>query len=185
VGNSAAYVALRQMLAENWSIGRIWPLEPVLRVSPDQLSQLNDTMTPLDGVVLVIYMLGSPSPSAQPPAVSGRRDARLRKCRGRVSTILRRADSTGGCGVFLGLSSLTVTMLKRRALLLLVARRGRCCCGAGCGRCGSAAHRPDQDRVASASTLRPCFSQRRGGGCAVWASCSGELLTDFPNRQMW
>ena len=74
-------------------------------------------MTPLDGFVLLLYMLGVAI------AVSGAASlflaAATRSC-GRWSWprfhhFAQGLTSLAGCGVFLGLSSLTVTMLRRRA----------------------------------------------------------------------
>ncbi len=179
-GNSAAYVALRQMLAEklvDWDV--IWPLEPVLPwFLLTNYPQLNDTMTPLDGVVLVIYMLGV---AVAVSATAGLCLAAATRACGswswpRFHHFAQGLIPLAGCGVFLGLSSLTVTMLKAEGITSsLVARRGRCCWRErGCGRCGSAgaSPRPRPSRVC-AGLWRPCFSPapRR------WAARSGRACS--------
>ena len=57
---SPTYVRIKQTLAE-WLVDKdiFWPLEPI---APwyvlTNYPQLNDVMTPLDGVVLILYILG-------------------------------------------------------------------------------------------------------------------------------
>ncbi len=115
-GNSSLYVTIRQFLADRlveW--GAIWPLEPV---APwyilTNYPEMNDTMTPLDGFVLLVYLLGVAV------AVGGAAGLCLagatRVCGGwswaRFHHFAQGLIPLAGCGVFLGLSSLTVTMLK-------------------------------------------------------------------------
>jgi polyferredoxin len=120
--SSALYVAVRQALAEklvDW--GLIWPIEPVLPwYLLTNYPDLNDTMTPLDGFVLVLYVLGvglavSLSAGLCVAAAS-------RACGNwswaRFHHFAQALIPVAGCGVFLGLSSLTVTMLKAEGIVL-------------------------------------------------------------------
>ncbi len=120
--SSSIYVAIRQALADrlvDW--GAIWPLEPVLPwFVLTNYPAVNDTMTPLDGFVLLAYLLGVTI------AVGGAMSLCLalatRLC-GRWSWprfhhLAQGLIPLAGCGVFLGLSSLTVTMLKAEGLVV-------------------------------------------------------------------
>jgi polyferredoxin len=119
--SSAIYVAIRQALADrivDW--GAIWPLEPVapwflLTNYPD----LNDTMTPLDGLVLVIYIGGMAL--AVGAGLSLCLALATRACGAwswpRFHHFAQGLIPVAGCGVFLGLSSLTVTMLKAEGIV--------------------------------------------------------------------
>jgi hypothetical protein len=114
--NSAFYVAIRQYLAEklvDW--GAIWPLEPVLPwFVLTNYPELNDTMTPLDGLVLVVYLLGAGLAfgGAGALCLAGATRACGRWSWPRFHHFAQGLIPLAGCGVFLGLSSLTVTMLK-------------------------------------------------------------------------
>ena len=158
----------------------IWPLEPVLPwFLLTNYPQLNDTMTPLDGFVLLLYMLGVAI------AVSGAASlflaAATRAC-GRWSWPRFHHFAQGliplaGCGVFLGLSSLTVTMLKAEGVTSSLVSPARALLLAGAGivvAVARLAHRPDQDRLAVRAGLwRLCFSlaPRR------WAAPSGRACS--------
>ena len=177
-GNSAAYVALRQALAEklvDWGV--IWPLEPVLPwFLLTNYPQLNDTMTPLDGFVLLLYMLGVAT------AVSGAASlflaAATRSC-GRWSWprfhhFAQGLTPLAGCGVFLGLSSLTVTMLKAEGITSSLVSPARALLLAGAGLLSlwlgwRIAHTKTDSRFRRALATW-FFAGAAGVGCAVWAS---------------
>jgi hypothetical protein len=125
-GNSALYVQLRQSLADVLAArGLFWPMEPVLPwYILTNYPEVNDMMTPLDGVVLLIYLLGVGSASA---AVSSLFLAGATRACGAMSAggawswprfhhFAQGLIPLAACGVFLGLSSLTVTMLKVEGL---------------------------------------------------------------------
>jgi hypothetical protein len=120
--SSAIFVAIRQALADRLAeSGVIWPLEPVLPwFILTNYPDLNDMMTPLDGVVLVIYMGGVAL--AAGVALSLCLAAATRACGGwswpRFHHFAQALIPVAGCGVFLGLSSLTVTMLKTEGIVL-------------------------------------------------------------------
>ncbi len=119
---SSLYVAIRQGLADRlveW--GLIWPLEPVLPwYLLTNYPDLNDTMTPLDGFVLVLYVLGV---AAMVGLSAGLCVAVATRVSGawswaRFHHFAQALIPVAGCGVFLGLSSLTVTMLKAEGIVL-------------------------------------------------------------------
>jgi polyferredoxin len=112
---SALFVAAKQALAEALvSAGMVWPLETVLpwwilTNYPDQ----NDVLTLLDGVVLVGFILGAAVAAAGTTfaflaaavRIAGPWSSR------RLHHLAQALIPVAGCGVFLGLSALTVTML--------------------------------------------------------------------------
>jgi polyferredoxin len=119
---SSTYVAMRQALADRLvDGGLIWPLEPVLPwYFLTNYPDLNDTMTPLDGLVLVVYVLGV---AALVGLSSGLCIAAATRLCGawswnRFHHLTQSLIPVAGCGVFLGLSSLTVTMLKAEGIVL-------------------------------------------------------------------
>jgi hypothetical protein len=135
--SSALYVALKQAAAE-WLVdhGLTWPLEPlapwwILTNYPEQ----NDTLSLLDGAVLIFYML------AAAVAIGGM----LTLCLAAGTRLLGGWSSArfhhlaqslipvAGCGVFLGLSSLTVTMLRGEGFALDFVTPLRVCLIAGAG----------------------------------------------------
>lgn len=120
--SSALYVDLKQSLAE-WLIvhGISWPLEPIapwwiLTNYPDQ----NDVLTPLDGVVLLTDIIGAgllvagvvTLGLASATVALGRWSAL------RFHHLAQALIPVAGCGVFLGLSGLTVTMLRSEGISL-------------------------------------------------------------------
>jgi polyferredoxin len=119
---SSLYVAIRQALADrlvDW--GLIWPLEPALPwYMLTNYPDLNDTMTPLDGFVLVIYVLGVAAMVGLSAGLCVAAAARV--CGAwswaRFHHFTQALIPVAGCGVFLGLSSLTVTMLKAEGIVL-------------------------------------------------------------------
>jgi len=117
---SPLYVAAKQWLAE-WLVGHglLWPLSPhlpwwILTNYPDQ----NDMMTPLDGGLMIAYVLAA-------AAITG---AAVYGCLALATRALGAFDSSrfhhlaqglipiAGCGVFLGLSAITVTQLRVEGL---------------------------------------------------------------------
>ncbi len=122
-GSSALYVAIRQALAEKLvDFGLIWPIEPVL---PWWLltnyPEINDTMTPLDGLVLVLYVLGAAAAFGLSAGLCVALAARACETRfdwARFHHFAQALIPVAGCGVFLGLSSLTVTMLRAEGVVL-------------------------------------------------------------------
>ncbi len=119
---SPTYVRLKQVFAE-WLVDKdiFWPLEPifpwfVLTNYPAQ----NDVMTPLDGAVLILYILGFMLAVAIPVCLC-LLGAALAGGRGLWAQFHHYAQALipmASCGVFLGLSSLTVTMLRAEGLAL-------------------------------------------------------------------
>ena len=113
--SSALYVEIKQLLAE-WLLnhGLSWPLEPIapwwiLTNYPDQ----NDMLSPLDGMVLLADILGVAVAlgtfvllclAGATLAMGGWSTVRLHH-------LAQGFVPVAGCGVFLGLSSLTFTML--------------------------------------------------------------------------
>jgi polyferredoxin len=113
---SPIFVDIKQQLA-TWLVDRdlIWPLEPILPwFVLTNYPQVNDTMSPLDGLVLIGYILGFMLAVALPvcaclaltTAVTGRWSW------DRLHHFAQALIPVAGCGVFLGLSSLTITMLR-------------------------------------------------------------------------
>ena len=120
--SSARYVAVKQAIAE-WLVSNdiYWPLEPVLPwfILTNYPAQ-NDTMTPIDGVVLVGYLVAASLVVGV--AVCAALAAAARACGPwswpRYHHFAQALIPVAGCGVFLGLSSLTVTMLKAEGVTL-------------------------------------------------------------------
>ncbi len=119
---SAIYVAIKQFLAEaliNHDI--VWPLEPhlpwwILTNYPEQ----NDVLSILDGAVLIGFIIG------MSVLVGGAISACLALA-GRMASrnwvhvahhMAQGFIPIAGCGVFLGLSALTFTMLKSEGVVL-------------------------------------------------------------------
>ena len=120
--SSARYVAVKQFLAE-WLVERdvFWPLEPVLPwfILTNYPAQ-NDMMTPLDGFVLVAYIVAMTLLVGC--AISAALAFATRACGPwswpRFHHLTQTLIPVAGCGVFLGLSSLTVTILKTEGVTL-------------------------------------------------------------------
>ncbi|MBX9741458.1 MAG: 4Fe-4S binding protein [Beijerinckiaceae bacterium] len=120
--SSDAYIAVKQALAEflvahDW----IWPLEPHLPWwMLTNYPELNDSLSPLDGAVLVGYivatslLIGTVSCLCLAAAASSLGPFKARRFHHFAQTLIPIA----GCGVFLGLSALTVTMLRAEGLAL-------------------------------------------------------------------
>jgi polyferredoxin len=135
--SSELYVDVKQFLAE-WLVdhGLTWPLSPVapwwiLTNYPDQ----NDTLTPLDGVVLlgdifgVALMLGA----FVTLCLAGSTLALDRWSMRRFHHLAQALIPIAGCGVFLGLSGLTVTMLRHEGIALDLVNPLRACLLVGAG----------------------------------------------------
>ncbi len=120
--SSPIYVAIKQQIAE-WLVdhGATVLIEPrlpwwILTNYPDQ----NDMMTPLDGALMIAYVLGTAVVTglavcmglALAAQALGRFDWR------RFHHLAQGLIPIAGCGVFLGLSAITVTMLKAEGLPL-------------------------------------------------------------------
>jgi polyferredoxin len=120
--SSTFYVELKQVLAE-WLVNHdlTWVLEPIapwwiLTNYPDQ----NDMLSPLDGVVLLTDIFGAALVLGGfvmlcLAAATGALGSWSTK---RLHHLAQGLVPIAGCGVFLGLSSLTVTMLRAEGLAL-------------------------------------------------------------------
>jgi polyferredoxin len=118
---STLYVDVKQALAE-WLVDHnlTWPLEPIapwwiLTNYPDQ----NDMLSPLDGMVLLMDIFGVAA------ALGGfvmlclaAATGALGWSSGRLHHLAQSLVPIAGCGVFLGLSALTFTMLRGEGLAL-------------------------------------------------------------------
>jgi hypothetical protein len=132
------YVAAKQVAAEKLvDFGAVWMLKPLapwwlLTNYPDQ----NDTMSLLDGAMLLAYVAGT-------AAVMG---GFLLACLGLAARALGPAKTSArlhhlaqclipvaACGVFLGLSALTVTLLKQEGVRLAFVPQTRALLLAGAG----------------------------------------------------
>ncbi|MCC6947356.1 MAG: 4Fe-4S binding protein [Bradyrhizobiaceae bacterium] len=120
--SSALYVAVKQAAAE-WLVDHhlMWPLEPlapwwILTNYPD----LNDVLTLLDGAVLLGYLLGSAAVIGGLVWLCVLAATRLLGVRSsaRFHHLAQSLIPLAACGVFLGLSSLTVTMLHNEGFAL-------------------------------------------------------------------
>lgn len=119
---SDIYIATKQWLAE-WllSAGVTWPLEPnlpwwMLTNYPDA----NDSLTPLDGAVLLGYILGAAlviGSAVWLCLAAATRLAAPWQAR-RFHHLAQGLIPLAGCGVFLGLSAITVTMLRTEGFAL-------------------------------------------------------------------
>ena len=120
--SSSLFVDVKQAVAE-WLVdhGLVWPLEPlapwwILTNYPEQ----NDTLSLLDGTVLIGYILASIVIIGG--AVGGCLAAAVRILgrwsMPRLHHLAQSLIPIAACGVFLGLSSLTVTMLHAEGLTL-------------------------------------------------------------------
>lgn len=119
---SPLYVAAKQFMAE-WLVNRgwIWPIEPhlpwwILTNYPDQ----NDMMTPLDGGLMIAYVLAAATLTGT--AVYGCLALATRALGGwearRFHHLAQGLIPIAGCGVFLGLSAITVSQLRAEGLAL-------------------------------------------------------------------
>jgi polyferredoxin len=135
--SSSLFVELKQSAAE-WLVdhGVLWPLEPlapwwILTNYPEQ----NDAMSLLDGVVLISYMLSAAALVGGIIALCLAATTRLlgQWSAARFHHVAQSLIPVAGCGVFLGLSSLTVTMLRGEGLALGFVGPLRACLIAGAG----------------------------------------------------
>jgi polyferredoxin len=120
--SSSLYVGVKQVAAE-WLVdhGLMWPLEPlapwwILTNYPDN----NDVLTLLDGAVLIGYMLAAMIVIGGIVAACLAAATRLigRWSSARYHHLAQSLIPLGGSGVFLGLSALTVTMLRTEGFAL-------------------------------------------------------------------
>ncbi len=135
--SSDLYIEVKQHLAE-WLINHdvTWPLEPILPwwVLTNYPAQ-NDVLTPLDGTVMVGYIVVT---SALVGSLVCAGLALATRVLGpwssaRFHHLAQSLIPIAGCGVFLGLSALTVTMLKAEGIILpgVAILRGLLLAGAG------------------------------------------------------
>lgn len=120
--SSALYVDVKQALAD-WLVshGLTWPLAPlapwwILTNYPDQ----NDMLTPLDGAVLLadIFAVALVLGGFVMACLAGATLALDRWSVRRLHHLAQALIPVAACGVFLGLSTLTVTMLRGEGLYL-------------------------------------------------------------------
>ena len=120
--SSSLFVDVKQAIAD-WLVnhGQIWPLEPlapwwILTNYPDQ----NDMLSPLDGAVLIGYILASAAIIGGIVIACLTATVRIlgRWSMPRLHHLAQGLIPVAACGVFLGLSSLTVTMLRAEGLTL-------------------------------------------------------------------
>jgi polyferredoxin len=176
--SSAIYVAIRQALADRIvDGGLIWPLEPVLPwYVLTNYPDLNDTMTPLDGLVLLIYIGGFAL--AAGAALSLCVALATRACGAwswaRFHHFAQALIPVAACGVFLGLSSLTVTMLKAEGIILpfVAFLRAGLLIGAGLWALwlGWSIARTKTESLSRQLAATLAFGGAATLGCAVWAT---------------
>ncbi|MDI4643038.1 4Fe-4S binding protein [Rhodoblastus acidophilus] len=182
--NSDLYVSIKQFLADRLaSHNLIWPMEPVLPwYVLTNYPQINDTMTPLDGVTLFIY-IGAIT-LAMGFALSFFLALAARACGPWSSKTFHHFAQglipVAGCGVFLGLSSLTVTMLKAEGIVppFLDALRAMLLIGAGVWSLWLAWSIARTKTTALARQLAAtfAFAGATSLGCLVWASLFWKLV---------
>jgi hypothetical protein len=175
--SSDLFIDAKQALAETLvDLGWTWPLEPhlpwfVLTNYPDQ----NDMLTPLDGVLLVGYILGTAAViggavslcMAAATALLGKWSAQ------RFHHFAQTLIPIAGAGVFLGLSALTVTMLRAEGLALGFVGILRAAIIAGAGlwsialawRVAGLYAAPGPRRIGATAAM----ALAAGVGCASWA----------------
>ncbi|BAR99903.1 ferredoxin [Blastochloris viridis] len=113
---SDVFIAIKQTLAE-WAVAHdaMWLIQPVLpwwilTNYPDQ----HDVMVPADGITLIVFVLGTAAVIACSAlaalALATRALGRWRSAR--FHHLAQCLIPLGACGVFLGLSALTITMLR-------------------------------------------------------------------------
>lgn len=163
------FVALKQLLA-GWLVGagQIWPLQTtlpwwLLTNYPEQ----NDALSVLDGLTMLIYLAGVTLiltlSISLPIALATRLLGPWRW--GRFHHLTQSLIPTAACGVILGLSALTVTMLRAEGLMIDVGpARGLALAGAACWSIVLAV------RIIQRSNASPA---RRGGALAL---CGAALL---------
>ncbi|MDB5510107.1 MAG: hypothetical protein JWL93_2576 [Hyphomicrobiales bacterium] len=120
--SSELYILVKQTLAESLvAHGWLWPLEPHLPWwMLTNYPELNDSLSPLDGIVLVGYIL------AACMVIGGAISLCLALATGsfgswksqRFHHLAQTLIPVAGCGVFLGLSALTVNMLRAEGVEL-------------------------------------------------------------------
>jgi polyferredoxin len=175
--SSGVFVAIRQALADRLAeSGVIWPLEPVLPwFLLTNYPELNDMMTPLDGVVLLLYIGGIAIAAGL--ALSLCLAAATRICGAwswpRFHHFVQGLVPVAGCGVFLGLSSLTVTMLKSEGIALpfVTALRATLLTGAGLWALwlGWSIAGTKTGSVARQLAATLAFAGAAALGCLIWA----------------
>ena len=120
--SSSLYVDVKQSIA-GWLVDRdiTWPLEPLapwwlLTNYPDQ----NDTLSLLDGAVLIGYMLAVAAGlgSFLFACMAGATRLLAGWSTARLHHLTQSLVPVAGCGVFLGLSTLTVSMLRGEGFAL-------------------------------------------------------------------
>ncbi|KIZ43089.1 membrane protein, partial [Rhodopseudomonas palustris] len=120
-GSSGIYIDIKQTLAEFLvNHGVMWPLETaapwwVLTNYPD----LNDVMTLLDGAVLIGYLLAMAAAIGGAVAACAALSTRLlgRWSSARFHHLVQSFIPIAACGVFLGLSMTTVSLLRNDGLV--------------------------------------------------------------------
>ncbi|HUO54545.1 MAG TPA: 4Fe-4S binding protein [Rhodoblastus sp.] len=181
---SDLYVTIRQFLADRLAEhGVIWPLEPVLpwwllTNYPD----LNDTMTPLDGLTLLIYIGGIAV--AMGLGLSAFLALATRVCgpwsSARFHHFAQALIPVAGCGVFLGLSSLTVTMLKAEGIVLPFVSDLRAALLVGAGLwslwLGWSIARTKTEFLLRQFAATLAFAGATALGCLVWGSLFWKLV---------
>jgi polyferredoxin len=119
--SSDLYIAIKQFLADGLlALGLVWPLEPVLSwwLLTNYPAQ-NDMLSPLDGLVLVGYILAAGVLIGGGAALCLAVAARIARGSWRLFHHLAQGlIPLAACGVFLGLSAITVTMLRGEGFAL-------------------------------------------------------------------
>jgi polyferredoxin len=183
-GSSALFVSIRQALADFFiDKGMVWPLEPVLPwFVLTNYPDFNDTMAPIDGIALLIYIGGMAVGMGL--ALGALLALATRFCGAwswpRFHHFAQGLIPVAGCGVFLGLSSLTVTMLKADGIVLpfVAVLRAALLIGAGLWALwlgwGIAGTKTQVLARRLAATLS--FGGASALGCLVWASLFWKLV---------
>jgi hypothetical protein len=181
---SPTYVWMKQILAE-WLVNHdiMWPLEPILPwfVLTNYPAQ-NDVMTPLDGAVLIAYILGFMLALALPVCLClvGATLASGRFASARLHHYAQALIPMASCGVFLGLSSLTVTMLRAEGLALDFVGVVRAALLGGavlwCLQLGWLISAKYADRVARRLVVTLFVGAAAGLGAFAWASLFWRLM---------
>lgn len=120
--SSDLYISVKQWLAEQLlARGVEWPLQPILPwFILTNYPDVNDVLTPLDGAVLVGYIVATAmviGVAVMACLALATRIAAPWRAR-RLHHLAQGLIPLAGCGVFLGLSAITVTMLRAEGLAL-------------------------------------------------------------------
>lgn len=114
--SSDLFIAAKQWLAERLvDAGIAWPLEPILPWWVlTNYPQVNDVLTPLDGIVLVGYIVAAALLVGAALSLCLALSVRFAGAwtARRFHHLAQGLIPLAGCGVFLGLSAITVTMLR-------------------------------------------------------------------------